>query len=767
VWLDLAEVDEPEGRRFVDALLETEPNRLGEGFRQALTERAGGHPLFTVELLRAMQERGDLVQDEAGRWVEGSALDWDRLPARVEGVIGERIERLGEELRQILTVASVEGEDFTAEVVAQVQSLEARSMVRRLSGELQREHRLVRARGLRRLGARRLALYRFQHHLFQKYLYNDLDEAERAYLHEDVGTVLEALYGGQTDEVGVQLARHFVEAGVTEKAAHYLGRAGALAAARYANDEALAHLSRALEYLPESSPERLDLLAARAKVYGLVAQYEAQQADLEAVLALAGALEDDAHRCDMHRCDALIALAECLWNTGAAGCREPAEHAAELAREMDDPLREGRALRFLGWHDWSTGHDARSRSTLEAALAHLQEAGQPGETAACLSELSLVVAWLDEPSAALEAAQQAVALSWEAGDRRQEAISLRRVGRLQRFQGSHSKAKRAIEAALALHRQMGDRYEECQALNQLGVTLGRLGQPEEAAGAFQQMLEIAEEIGSAPGIQMAVDSMVYDVFSTQGEYEAGLALLETRLDRASQAQDEVLAAQLQVWKADLLADLGQWESALELAQRVISDADRLLDYEPQIWLWQVIGYCQAELGRVRQARESFREGLERAEEAGETADAARALLGLAYVAYREGDGAGLWAAMEEVRRRDASLPHFFAFAHAQAARLYLALGDVEQALESSSKAMQAVDVFGERFMVEGYYLTHVLVLRALGRDAEADDFLRRAYEWVMLVANKTQDEALRQSWLEDVRDNREIVAEWEARAGKG
>ncbi len=41
VWLDLAEVEEPEGRRFVEALLETEPNRLGEDFRQALAERAG------------------------------------------------------------------------------------------------------------------------------------------------------------------------------------------------------------------------------------------------------------------------------------------------------------------------------------------------------------------------------------------------------------------------------------------------------------------------------------------------------------------------------------------------------------------------------------------------------------------------------------------------------------------------------------------------------------------------------------------------------
>jgi predicted ATPase len=777
VWLDLAEVDAPEGRRFVDAYLATEPNCLGEGFRQTLAERAGGHPLFTVELLRAMLERGELVQDGAGRWVEGPALDWDLLPARVEGVIGERIERLGQELRQILTVASVEGEDFTAEVVAQVQSLEARALVRRLSGELQQQHRLVRAQGLRRLGPRRLALYRFQHHLFQKYLYNHLDEAERAYLHEDVGTVLEALYSGQTDEVAVQLARHFLEAGVIDKAAHYLRRAGELAAERYANEEAIAHYSRALEYLPEGSPRRLDLLAARAKVYGLVAQYEAQRADLEAVLALAGALQDEAHRCDAHRCDAhrcdmhrcdahrcdgLIALAECLWDTGAASCREPAERAAEIARQMGDALREGRALRFLGVHDYDTGHDARSRSMLEAALARVQEAGQPGETAACLADLSLVLYNLDEPSAALEAAERAVALSREAGDRRQEATSLRHMGKLQRFQGRHGEAKRMIEAALALHREIGDRHEECYALGQQGLILGSLGKPEEAAGAIEQMLEIAEEIGIARAVSWGVGAMEQSAFALQGEYEAGLVFLKTWLGRARQAKQEYVAAEIQLLKARLLIALGQWEPALEVAQSLLPDAHRLLDYGDQLWLLQIVGCCQAELGRSRQAREAFQAGLEKAEKAGEPLDAGLFWLGLADLAYQEGDRARLRAAMEQLPRPDVILPNFWWY-HQAAARLHLALGNVEQALESSNRAVQGTETDPGWYFVEQCYLTHARVLRALGCDDEADDSLRHAYERVMVVASKIQDEALRQSWLENVPDNREIVAEWEAR----
>lgn len=60
VWLDL---NQTPGRAFVDALVDSEANRLGEGFRETLFQRTSGHPLFTVELLRDMQERGNLVKE--------------------------------------------------------------------------------------------------------------------------------------------------------------------------------------------------------------------------------------------------------------------------------------------------------------------------------------------------------------------------------------------------------------------------------------------------------------------------------------------------------------------------------------------------------------------------------------------------------------------------------------------------------------------------------------------------------------------------------
>jgi ABC-type oligopeptide transport system substrate-binding subunit len=252
IWVDLDEVEEGERREFVEAYLGAQPNRLGEGFREALFGHTSGQALFTVELLQDMQERGDIVKDEEGLLMESSTLDWGAVPARVEGVIEERIGRLEEELREMLTVASVEGQDFTAQVVGRVQEMGERQLLRELSQELGKRHRLVQERGEVQVGRERvLSRYEFAHALFQRYLYNDLSAGERRVLHREVGGVLEELYEGSTEQIAVQLARHFELAGIEDKAIEYLLQVGDRARGLYAHQEAIDHYQRALKLLRE------------------------------------------------------------------------------------------------------------------------------------------------------------------------------------------------------------------------------------------------------------------------------------------------------------------------------------------------------------------------------------------------------------------------------------------------------------------------------------------------------------------------------------
>jgi DNA-binding SARP family transcriptional activator len=290
VWVDLRRADEREGRQLVDGFLNSEPNRLGESFRGPLLQRTGGHPLFTVELLRTMQERGDLIQDADGRWSEGPSLDWETLPARVEAVIAERVDRLDEGQREVLAVASVEGERFTAQVVAQVQGLSEREVLRTLSHELGTCHRLVHEGEEVQVDGQFLSRYQFAHALYQEYLYRGLSGGERRLLHGEVAAALEALYRDQVDQIASQLAHHFDEAGQVEKAIYYSLRAGDQARLAYANEEAIAYYHRALELLDESplgesrKDWRVEALEGLGRIYfGMGNMAEAEESLQEAI----------------------------------------------------------------------------------------------------------------------------------------------------------------------------------------------------------------------------------------------------------------------------------------------------------------------------------------------------------------------------------------------------------------------------------------------------------------------------------------------------
>lgn len=255
-------LDDADGMKFIDALLDREPNCLEKSFRKMFYNQTNGNALFAVELLRSMYRRGHLTQDPSGLWVETEPFDWEKLPARVEAVIAERIGRLLPIHQKLLQAASVEGEIFTAEVVARVLKLDDHQVISWLSGPLGQEQQIVNAMRVERLtpatpaSPARLSRYRFNHFLFQKYIYQRIDPVELSELHEAIGTAIETLYGPAANEQALQLAWHYQQGNLLFQAVEYLLAAGKKAVKLSAYDQAIEIYDRCLaliQRLPDST----------------------------------------------------------------------------------------------------------------------------------------------------------------------------------------------------------------------------------------------------------------------------------------------------------------------------------------------------------------------------------------------------------------------------------------------------------------------------------------------------------------------------------
>ncbi len=368
ILIDLSQASQ---EAFIHALLDNELNQFGTPFRETLFHQTRGHALFTVELLEGLKVRGDVRKNDAGVWVPAPELNWDVLPPRVEGIIAERIGRIPEHLRQVLTVASVEGEFFMAEVVAEAMSTPAPDILTRLSSQLDKQHGLVRARRVEWVNGQQRSSYRFRHFLFQKYVYSRLDAIERAKLHADIGQALEALSGDRLEESAAQLARHFREAHQIQKAIEYLRMAGERARMWSANTEAIEHYNIALallQELPESQERHLSEIALQL---GLGAAWQALQGYGAEVVgqAYSRALE----LCQRVEDSPLIY--DALWLLWSYYCHQLEFDNASITIDklLAMAVAQNNTMRILHGH-WGLGYLSFRLGDYGQALAHFEKA---------------------------------------------------------------------------------------------------------------------------------------------------------------------------------------------------------------------------------------------------------------------------------------------------------------------------------------------------------------------------------------------------------
>ncbi len=488
-------VGETETRDFVDALLDAWPNLLDAEFRDALYRQTRGQPLFTVELLRDLRERGVLERDSDGQVFVSQEIDWEALPVRVEAVIGERIGRLPESLQRLLKVASIEGEDLTAEVVARIEGLDESEVIRLLSNEADKRHQLVRALDVRRSGSQRLSVYRFRHILFQKYLYQSLDRVERSFLHETVGNTLESLLGERAGDASVQLARHFQEAGLADKAFHYLVLAGHKTRQSYASQEAKAFYTRALDALsaigpPGNDARLIPVYEGRGLVSTWLTQFDAAIADFQEMLRVAKVVGDI-----QMEAQSLSHLAYShflkMGDDHIPVMENYALQALELAKKTGDPSTLSKSLSILGIVSETRGDLLEAERKLEESLSISRREGFQSTRVRTLFHLGQQAYWQADFVRAVRIGEEGVTVSAEIRDSFNELFNSAVVCLSAWGAGDYRKAFHVLDEGKEKAKESENRFMYGRLCNTLGCFHRELGDPYGAVEAHEEALELA------------------------------------------------------------------------------------------------------------------------------------------------------------------------------------------------------------------------------------------------------------------------------------
>jgi class 3 adenylate cyclase/tetratricopeptide (TPR) repeat protein len=210
---DLSQADTAD---LVRGLLSTRP-ALQKHF-EVIVERSSGNPFFAEELVHSLVERSDFA-DSLGNQKNDVASLIQTLPANVQAVIGERIDRLVSAQRTLLHICAVIGKEIPLTVLEQVAVYLVSQVESGLNGLCEAELLQM----LREIaGERRFA---FRHPLIQEVAYNTQLKARRSNLHAAVAVAMEAHYSAEPGEFAALIAYHYASAGQLVNASLHEARA--------------------------------------------------------------------------------------------------------------------------------------------------------------------------------------------------------------------------------------------------------------------------------------------------------------------------------------------------------------------------------------------------------------------------------------------------------------------------------------------------------------------------------------------------------------
>ena len=223
---------------LVRAILEG--GEVAAELRELVLNRAAGNPLFMEEFTHTLLENGS-IEKKGGQYRLTRAPSDIDVPDTIQGIIAARMDRLEDNLKRTMQVASVIGRDFAFRILQIITGMR----------EDLKSH-LINLQGLELIYEKTLfpeLEYIFKHALIQEVAYSSLLHKRRKEIHEKIGDAIEIIYPDRLEEFYEMLAYHYSRGEDSEKTYKYMKLSGEKAAKSHSLWEAFHYYREAINVL--------------------------------------------------------------------------------------------------------------------------------------------------------------------------------------------------------------------------------------------------------------------------------------------------------------------------------------------------------------------------------------------------------------------------------------------------------------------------------------------------------------------------------------
>jgi class 3 adenylate cyclase len=515
--IDLDPLSDEDIDALIGGAVEGAPINLLSGVR----EHAAGVPLFAVESLRMLADRGVMVaEDDASRYrLVGDIEDLD-VPPSIHALVAARLDRLGDLERTVLRGGAVFGQRFGVSAVAELAGVDADAAQDVLEQLVARQFLTVDTDPR----SQSPGTYTFVHKAVQRVVLNTLSNRERKARHLAAVDYLSA--ENPDPDLAAILADHLV---------------AALEAQPAAPDAA--DIRRRAVALTVEAAERAESLGALNDAIALFAQ--------------AAEIEED----DLRRAQHLVRAGRCAERYGSLENLASAHYAA--ARELHERAgRRREALRLrareLNVYQWSQDTSALTEPLREVYQALRGEQDAAFADAAALLASSLYANGSAEAAESIAAEAVGAAEASNAYGELALALNLRACALIEL-----ARPVEAVEVFEAAHeiRQRHAPWDVPASLGNIAITFAALGRFEDAVVAGRQAIAAAERFASRVHRNLAALQVARALFSLGRWDEAVVTVQEVAADTAPAYRGMVIGPPLLV--ALYRGEIGRARSIIE------------------------------------------------------------------------------------------------------------------------------------------------------------------------------------------------------------
>ena len=513
--------------------------------RPRLAAAAEGNPLFLEQLLALQQE--------------GRA---EAIPPSIHAILAARLDRLEPSERAVLERAAVIGREFTRGAVtalsddgsvgATLLALVRRDLIEPDRADVHGDDG-----------------FRFRHVLIRDAAYLALAKEARADFHLDYADWLGS--AGELDElVGFHLEQAFryrrelgpADPQLATAAGERLARAGRRAVRRGDLPAAVSLLTRAAALLPDSHPERGELLPVLASALMRTGDFSRAESTLTEALAAAHAAGD-------RRLELRTLIERELFRSFTSSEESVeeivavADNAIPLLQELGDDLGLAKAWWLKSEVHVHACRWAARAENLERALEYARAAGDRSEQSTLASQLA--VALYCGPTPVDEAIERCEQLLAELPDDRSLRASVTgSIAGLRAMQGEFEEARRLQGAARALHEELGHRFRIATRSLIAAEIEALAGQPREATTILRWAFEELREMG-ASSVMSTVAAFLADALTVEGSIDDAIRYSEVS-ERHAADLDVLTQVMWRVARANATRNPTLAREAVELAE---------------------------------------------------------------------------------------------------------------------------------------------------------------------------------------------------------